>query len=224
MSVNMSHDLPLLPAKLQWTKDRFTYHWQAFQGQLRFRRYLSKSRPRFDLWKLRSDYLRTKPTARDLARFLDRYKTRLFSVPIKGDEYLPKATDGVEDIGLLTEGQNLINELLRHPGKFGAQDEPLKIRLKDREWILKGELTWRDGLPAVQLEPRTLFEALIWTAIIDRLRKVKFGVCRQCGAHFPITSQRKRKFCTYACAHLFTVRASRRGKVKAKPNTKQGGN
>jgi hypothetical protein len=54
--------------------------------------------------RFREDFLRAAPTARELARALDRYRVDLLYVPIDVDEIAASPFAGVMDVDMLAEG------------------------------------------------------------------------------------------------------------------------
>lgn len=64
------------------------------------------------------------------------------------------------------------------------------------------------------------YHALLATVFFDVARGVRFKTCERvdCGKPFPLESKHKRKFCSWYCAHITTVRRNRPqsdGKKKA---------
>lgn len=82
---------------------------------------------------------------------------------------------------------------------------------------------FEDGTLVGEAEALNTFDAILSTIFIDRLRKLRFKVCSRpdCATIYELTSRHKRKFCSYDCAHLMTVRRSRKGKKKKKKNKKE---
>jgi len=54
--------------------------------------------------------------------------------------------------------------------------------------------------------------AIRMTVTIDLLRRLTFKTCarRDCGLPFPVTSKHRREYCSQYCAHLESVRRSRK--------------
>ena len=77
-----------------------------------------------------------------------------------------------------------------------------------------------------EAEALNTFDAILSTIFIDRLRKLRFKVCARpdCATIYELTSRHKRKFCSYDCAHLMTVRRSRKGKKQKKKKKKNNAN
>lgn len=74
--------------------------------------------------------------------------------------------------------------------------------------------TWDSfGKPMVTVRPQTRLEAAVLSCHLAKVKGWKFRQCPMCEHVFGMTDPRKR-FCSYACAHLATVR---RGRKSAKP-------
>jgi len=66
--------------------------------------------------------------------------------------------------------------------------------------------------------------AIRMTVTIDLVRRLKFKICsrRDCALPFPITSKHKRRYCSQYCAHLESVRRTRREQQKLAAREQKG--
>lgn len=217
----------MLPIRLEWNTGRYLWRWQAVKGVLHFRTYKAPRPLSVDLWDFRQDFLRAAPTAEGFGAVMDQYRVNPVLWRLQMEE--PPLSSGVAPTDMLASlmvFRKQLNDLLRWNRKrAGVEPGPFRLKLGTWEVQLEAHLEWMQGLPVLRTEPNSLFEALAWTAVIDHVRKARFGRCRRqdCHAAFEITSRHKRKFCSYACAHLVVVRASRKGIKKSKSETEGGG-
>lgn len=88
------------------------------------------------------------------------------------------------------------------------------------EWVIHNRIQahvmninigFENGTLVGEVEARNTFDAILSTVFIDRLKKLRFKVCKRpdCAAIYELTSRHRRKFCSYECAHLMAVRRSR---------------
>lgn len=96
-------------------------------------------------------------------------------------------------------------------------------------WHGLPQIDWRGAKHLAVIETSDVVSAILSTIEIDHLRGAKFGVCarRDCPQFFEITSRHSRKYCSQYCAHLESVRRTRKrqkqerrkshGKTKAMP-------
>lgn len=88
------------------------------------------------------------------------------------------------------------------------------------EWVIHNRIQARvmninigleDGTLVGEAEAHNTFDAMLSSIFIDRLKKLRFKVCKRpdCAAIYELSSRHKRKFCSYECAHLMAVRRSR---------------
>jgi hypothetical protein len=86
------------------------------------------------------------------------------------------------------------------------------------EFALGFDLT---GAAAGVVTIKDAYHLLLATVFVDVAKKIRFKICQRedCGKTFPLQSKHKRKFCSWDCAHITTVRRNRhrvRGKKKAR--------
>ena len=86
-------------------------------------------------------------------------------------------------------------------------------------------LEWRSGRPMGFIETITGREMLNATIHLDLLRGAKFQVCKRpdCSTPFSIESRHRRKYCTWYCGHIESVRRARK-RERQQHSTKKGGN
>jgi hypothetical protein len=96
--------------------------------------------------------------------------------------------------------------------------------LSPRDWFASG-LAYPTMTPSRSVKypyftmlPFACVPAIRMTVTIDLLRKLKFRTCarRDCGFPFQVTSRHKREYCSQSCAHVESVRRSRREAAEAK--------
>lgn len=77
--------------------------------------------------------------------------------------------------------------------------------------VMNINVGFEGGTLVGEAEALNTFDAILSTIFIDRLKKLRFKVCKRpdCAAIYELTSRHKRKFCSYDCAHLMAVRRSR---------------
>ena len=128
--------------------------------------------------------------------------------------------------------QKMWLDLLRDPGalrdRFGKPkpvrsqeawnfEPPLRWR-HDREHLntLPARFEWSNGRPIAVLEAVTGWEIMVAHTHADLLAGAKFQICkrRDCAIPFPVTTNHKRKYCEWGCAHLESVRKARREEKK----------
>ncbi len=73
-------------------------------------------------------------------------------------------------------------------------------------------IEWRGQHPIAVIETITGRELLIATTHLDLLRGAKFKVCRRpdCAIPFSVETRHKRKYCSWYCGHIESVRKNRR--------------
>jgi hypothetical protein len=79
------------------------------------------------------------------------------------------------------------------------------------EFRWTGSPAWNGAQHIALIETKDVLATIVATIQIDHLRGAKFGICARadCPRFFEITSRHIRKYCSYDCAHLETVRRSR---------------
>jgi hypothetical protein len=176
----------------------------------------------FDPWEKRAEFFRLKKGDTDaLLTFLR--SVGLFERPRFADDDSPvgktfmSAQDGslheapvvskisekhIWGVRRLIEGS--LNALEGHSGKH--DDFQVRFeRSKDGKWRLI-------------LTTATFLDALLLTLSVDELQGAKVRKCARadCGVSFSITGGHKRKYCTWYCGHIESVRRSRRKMQKRK--------
>jgi hypothetical protein len=79
------------------------------------------------------------------------------------------------------------------------------------EFHWTGSPAWNGAQHVALIETKDVLATMLATLQIDHLRGAKFGICARadCPRFFEIKSRHIRKYCSYDCAHLETVRRSR---------------
>jgi hypothetical protein len=87
------------------------------------------------------------------------------------------------------------------------------------EFHWTGSPAWNGAQHVALIETKDVLATMLAIIQIDHLRGAKFGICARadCPRFFEIKSRHIRKYCSYDCAHLETVRRSRQ-----KASRKQG--
>jgi predicted RNA-binding Zn ribbon-like protein len=168
----------------------------------------------YDPWEWRGRFFRIKEGDNEsLIDFLR--AVGLFAAPLLGSDpsehsTLITAPDGqnhvvrymqemrIESVwGLRSMIENSLRELSKHTGKFA--DFNVRILLAK-------------GRPRVTITTCTFYESLLLTLAVDRVERAKVRKCARpdCGILFSNTSAHKRKFCTWYCGHIESVRKQRR--------------
>jgi hypothetical protein len=82
----------------------------------------------------------------------------------------------------------------------------------DFHWQRTPQIDWRGAKYLSVIQAKDVLSAILATIEIDHLRGAKFGVCvrSDCPNFFEITSRHKRKYCSMYCAHLESVRRTRK--------------
>lgn len=168
-------------------------------------------RAALDPWKVRDRFLGLKRSEDDLLRFLNDAGSWDRSL----GPFQPQNIWGWQDA---------INDLLLHPDR-GWQDtisqhlNPYAGSM-DLGAYLDIAFEFSDKAVWFELMPFGCLGALVGTVLIDRLEGARFKVCRRPDCHrtFRLQSKHKRMYCSYDCAHLQSVRESRRqNRVKRVP-------
>jgi hypothetical protein len=154
-----------------------------------------------DAWDMLDAFFGLRGTTANLKRFLDEWGVWRFDALSPLGRHLPE----VLLPHLVWDFQGRCREALKQPAK---------------DWLSKPEAQ----IPTHQREkfphffvPITACERAIEVAItLDMVRKIKTDFCRRkdCGKPFKLTSLHKRKYCSPECAHLVSVRNSRKRNPK----------
>jgi hypothetical protein len=160
-------------------------------------------RPALDPWRLRERFLRLKRSDADLLRFLNDTG--------RWDKSL-----GPHRVQNIWSWQEAISDLLLHPSRDWQEtiSEHLNPHVGFMGLAAYLDLAFEFSAGSVWLDlmPCGCVGALLGTVLIDRSEGVRFKVCRRPDCHvlYRIETQHKRKYCSYDCAHLQSVRNSRK--------------
>jgi hypothetical protein len=213
MSVTMSHRITnvTLPISLRCRAIAGVWEeFEDFEGQKTAWEFTPKPRAdriELDPWIVRAEFLELKHTERGaLERFLKRTGAFCWI-----DEYRPLTEDEIWTFQqILREALSkprVANELPPDPFSFVRV-----IRRYIREYELEIAVQFRDTALIGLMDQMKTFDAMLSTVIIDRLRDRRFKICQrsECDKIYELTSDHKRKYCSYVCAHLVAVRSARK--------------
>jgi hypothetical protein len=181
----------------------------------------------FDPWEKRSEFFRLrKDDTEALLAFLG--SVGLFEQPMLGEESATasKAT--------LSAPSGLLHEISYRPkispahiwgmrrlieGSLQALD---KHTAKYQDFQMRIEHT-KDGQARLMLTTATFLDALLLTLSVDQLENAKVQKCARpdCGVSFSIRGGHERKYCTWYCGHIESVRRSRK-KMQKRKGVKRG--
>jgi CGNR zinc finger len=125
-------------------------------------------------------------------------------------------------------------ELLSSPralkAEFGSAPKPDATPAKHLAYAVKSHffnqlpvgIQWRAGLPHGLTETITGREMMTATVQLDLLRGGKFQVCQRpdCGIPFATSSGHPRKYCSWYCGHLESVRRGRKKRGRRNQSAK----
>lgn len=168
-----------------------------------------------DPWEVREEFLELRHDDRDALRtFL--HKTGAFCW-INTQGYRPLAETELWQFQAAIRQQLLKPTVAENRIKRATEFEAV-IHNRIQVHVMNINVGIEDGILVGEAEALNTFDAILSTIFIGRLRKLRFKVCARpdCATIYELTSRHKRKFCSYDCAHLMTVRRSRKGKKKKK--------
>jgi hypothetical protein len=127
--------------------------------------------------------------------------------------------------------RRLLTDRVALRARFGTAPGPGTSPAKRAEFALESQhynemplrIEWRSGMPTGVVETITGREMLIATIHLDLLRGARFQVCKRpdCSIPFSIEARHRRKYCTWYCGHIESVRKARKGE-KQQHSTKKG--
>jgi hypothetical protein len=172
-----------------------------------------------DPWQLRHDFLHLKSSSDALLKFLNYHGTwSRITYPrfVNWAFYDPRIGEGNADV--LIPGFAFESEI---------REEQTAIRnaLKGLpgDWLAKSSLSFgsQSKFPHYVHTDGTCLDAIRTSISIDFLRRVPFRICKRPDCGEPFAADRKGKeYCSQYCAHLVSVRRTRR---EIKEKTRQGG-
>jgi hypothetical protein len=170
-------------------------------------------RAAMDPWKLRERFLNLKHSDDQLLRFLNDIGTWDNSLgPFRPEN--------------IWSWQNAIKHMLLQPNRkwqgIVAQYLNPYVGFQGVAAYLDCEFTLSDEAFWLQLIPLGCLGALIGTVLLDRSERARFRVCARddCRQLYRLQSRHKRKYCSYDCAHIESVRSDRKRK-KGQPHRKK---
>lgn len=166
---------------------------------------------RLDPWSLREEFLSLEKSTLELVRFLRKCGQWSESSELRA-RFGWEATRLFLPDYFWADRKNLIVAMRSGTSNWG------KYEYGDRF-----ELRIRPEFPHLILSDCLCLEAIFHSVTIDLLRGVQFGVCARadCGKPFSFESAHKRKYCTWYCGHLVSVRQGRDQKRVQKPERKK---
>jgi hypothetical protein len=168
-----------------------------------------------DSWEVRDEFLGLRHDQRDALRNFLR-KTGAFCWL---NQYRPIAESELWQFQAAIRQQLLKPTVSENRTKLATEFE-VAIHNRIQAHLMNINVGLEDGTLVGEAEALNTFDAILSTIFIDGLRNLHFKVCARpdCATIYELTSRHKRKFCSYDCAHLMTVRRSRKGKKKKKKN------
>ncbi len=176
------------------------------------------SKRRSDPWVMRSEFLKLPQENDALATFLNKWGSwgpnAILHTEFLGEveeifEMSPQRMDRACVIPSdVWEYQKLCGQALMGPPHIwlGSSHGMLSSAIPRREY------------PHLLLTANDCAHAIQTTITFDLLRKVKFAVCKRkdCETTFSLETRHKRKYCSWYCGHIESVRKGRKLKAKVK--------
>ena len=174
-----------------------------------------------DAWHLREAFLKLDPDAQDVLGFLNRWGFWNSGTKVQLEE-------------ILSFQHRIRRALLSRTDEWLSGQETLALFSPDDTFSNPESRLHspdaRSGYPNFRIRTYFCHAAISATVTFDLLGRVRFKRCSRpdCRYPFPITSRHRRKYCTQYCAHLESVRrtrkltASREKKGRATKARKQG--
>lgn len=174
-----------------------------------------------DPWQLRHDFLHLKPSSDALLEFLDYYgRWSRITYPryISWAFYDPRTREGNADDyipGLVFESE------------IRAEQTAIRVALKGNpgDWLAKASLSFgaQSKFPHYVHTDDNCLDAIRTSISIDFLRRVPFRICKRPDCGEPFAADRKGKeYCSQYCAHLVSVRRTRRELKKTSARERKG--
>jgi hypothetical protein len=224
MPVIMSHEFVNIAAPIrlrfavvsgtwaEWEEsDEVEHAWEFTQGPM-------DANVTLDAWEVRKEFLGLRHDQRDALRsFL--LKTGAFCWL---NPYRPIADSELWQFQAAIRRQLLKPTVSENRTKTATEFEAV-IHNRIQVHLMSINVGLEDGTLVGEAEALNTFDAILSTIFIDRLRKLRYEVCERpdCAAIYELTSRHERKYCSYDCAHLMTVRRSRKGRRKKNQNKKK---
>jgi hypothetical protein len=169
-----------------------------------------------DAWEVRDEFLGLRHDQRDALRNFLR-KTGAFCWL---NQYRPITESELWQFQAAIRQQLLKPTVSENRTKLAAEFE-VAIHNRIQVHLMNINVGLEDGTLVGEAEALNTFDAILSSIFIDGLRNLHFKVCARpdCATIYELTSRHKRKFCSYDCAHLMTVRRSRKRKKKRRKTT-----
>jgi len=172
-----------------------------------------------DPWEVRSQFLRLRLGTDDAVAFLS-----------DSGEFHSALGSGRLTNRSLFEIQGIVYYLLTTPPpRWKAKPEVFKTdslyRLLRSEYqTFTVRFSWSKNSHAAVIETRTTLDAMMATVFVDHIRDARIGFCSRpdCRKQFEHGSNHARKYCSYDCAHLMSVRMKRERDRATAPRRPRG--
>jgi len=204
--LNVPLHIVFLPTKDRWLIRRGKLAKRY--GELFMAPAPSLRRVQMDAWELRSNFLANMPDEHAVLAFLN--ATGRFS-----------SHGSVHSVQEFLEWQRVIHDLLETSSFHKAHGSPrndkfMVIFNAENEFRFSLDI-WKGAEEGVAvIEAKSSLQAIVATVLIDRIRGTKIQFCARpdCGRPYAVTSSHERKYCESYCAHVESVRRTRRKKRK----------
>jgi hypothetical protein len=149
-----------------------------------------------DAWEMRREFGQTAGADKLLLAFLNRYGWWSEQYPRLARDY-HDLREHIEDI------------ILAPPGRRATRIF-LASHMLDKNFTL--QFHWEGQMPVPEVKANGIYDALCLTVHIDLLREVEYRKCKRpdCREIYAVTSRHSREYHSNYCAHLESVRRSRR--------------
>jgi hypothetical protein len=174
-----------------------------------------------DPWQLRHDFLHLKPSSEALLKFLNYYgRWSPITAPRLVDWafYDPRTREGNVDVLIPS---------LAFESEIREEQTGIRNALKGApgDWLAKSSLSFgaQSKFPHYLSTDSTCLGAIRTSISIDFLRRVSFRICKRPDCGEPFAADRKGKqYCSQYCAHLVSVRRTRRELKKQASTGRKG--
>lgn len=157
-----------------------------------------------DAWEIRDQFLRLK--VEDATAFLTR--TGIFHSTLGSGKTTAEDLFEIQGIirYLLTSAPPTWREV---PHVFKTDRIHRILRRSYQTFSIR--FSWSRNSRTAVIETRTTLDAIMATVFIDHVRAARIGFCERpdCRKQFEFESRHARKYCSYNCAHLMSVRMKR---------------
>jgi hypothetical protein len=185
--------------------------WEARNGDLSYKSTGPHWTILLDPWDLRERFLKLRKET-ELMDFLNEVGSFFGAVP---DSRSPEHYWAWQELirKMIADGPDTLD-------KEFARSTPMLPPIWRRHadvLFARTEFKHERGSIVLELTINGTLPAIIQSIYIDHLRGVRFRICARpdCQSPFPVRSKHRQKYCCQSCAHLESVRRSRRRKRRA---------